>query len=45
MHLRQNADDEALNSFSRAIEADPAFADAYGNRGTLLSEMGRRRRH
>ncbi len=40
----KNADDEALNSFSRAIEADPAFADAYGNRGTLLSEMGRRRR-
>ena len=40
-HLRQNQDDDALQSFGRAIETDPAFADAYGNRGTLLSEMGR----
>src|SRR5215813_12605117 len=40
-HLRQNLDDDALASFSRAIEADPKFVDAYGNRGTLFSEMGR----
>ena len=36
-----NQDDDALQSFGRAIETDPAFADAYGNRATLLSEMGR----
>ena len=37
-----NEDDAALQSFGRAIEVEPAFADAYGNRATLLSEMGRR---
>ena len=40
-HLRQNQDDDALASFGRAIEIDPEFPDAYGNRATLLSEMGR----
>src|SRR5215208_7006467 len=33
-HLRQNQDAEALTAFGRAIDADPSFADAYGNRGT-----------
>ena len=28
-------------SFSRAIAADPSFPDAYGNRATLLAEMGK----
>ncbi len=37
-------DDDALHSFSRAIEVDPAFADAYGNRGTLLVRDGPARR-
>ena len=41
VHLRQNQDDDALASFGRAIEIDPEFPDAYGNRATLLSEMGR----
>ena len=40
-HLRQNQDADALAAFGRAIETDPAFADAYGNRGTLLAEMKR----
>jgi tetratricopeptide (TPR) repeat protein len=40
-HLRLNQDDEALKSFSHAIETDPAFVDAYGNRAALLAEMGR----
>jgi tetratricopeptide (TPR) repeat protein len=39
--LRMNEDDAALQSFGRAIEADPSFADAYGNRATLLCEMER----
>ena len=39
--LRMNEDDAAMQSFGRAIEAEPGFADAYGNRATLLSEMGR----
>ena len=41
-HLRLNHDDDALQSFGRAIEAEPAFADAYGNRGTLLVRDGAR---
>ena len=40
-HLRQQPGRGRAASFGRAIETDPAFADAYGNRGTLLSEMGR----
>jgi tetratricopeptide (TPR) repeat protein len=40
-HLRLNQDREALESFGRAIESDPAFVDAYGNRAALLAEMGR----
>ena len=40
-HLRENQDTDALDSFSRAIETDPSFPDAYGNRATLLAEMGR----
>lgn len=40
-YLRGNKDGEALQAFSRAIEADAGFADAYGNRGTLLAEMKR----
>jgi tetratricopeptide (TPR) repeat protein len=40
-HLRLNQDDEALKAFAQAIEADAKFADAYGNRATLLAEMGR----
>ena len=32
---------EALESFDKALECDVNFADAYGNRATLLSEMGR----
>ena len=40
-HLRQNQDAEALTAFGRAIETDANFADAYGNRGTLLAEMKR----
>ena len=39
VHLRRNQDDDALAAFGRAIETDTAFADAYGNRGTLLAEM------
>ena len=40
-HLRQNQDEDALQGFGRAIECEPAFADAYGNRGSLLADMGR----
>src|SRR5690348_10664135 len=40
-HLRLNQDNEALKAFTRAIEADTNFADAYGNRGALLAEMGK----
>src|SRR3954451_3876674 len=40
-HLRQNQDADALAAFGRAIETDANFADAYGNRGTLLAEMKR----
>ena len=40
-HLRQNRDADAVAAFGKAIETDPAFADAYGNRGTLLAEMKR----
>jgi tetratricopeptide (TPR) repeat protein len=40
-HLRVNQDGDALESFGRAIETDPAFVDAYGNRAALLAEMGR----
>ncbi len=40
-YLRLNRDDDALASFERAIECEPGFVDAYGNRATLLSEMGR----
>ena len=39
--LRLNKDQDALASFGAAIECDPGFVDAYGNRGTLLAEMGR----
>ena len=39
-HLRQNAGRRRAASFGRAIEVDPAFADAYGNRGTLLVRDG-----
>lgn len=41
VHLRQNQDEEALKAFGQAIETDPAFPDAHGNRGVLLAEMGR----
>ena len=40
-HLRQNQDADAVAAFGKAIETDPAFADAYGNRGALLAEMKR----
>jgi tetratricopeptide (TPR) repeat protein len=40
-HLRLNQDDDALAAFTRAIECDAGFVDAYGNRATLLAEMGR----
>ncbi len=40
-HLRQNQDADAVAAFGKAIETDPAFPDAYGNRGTLLAEMKR----
>ncbi len=40
-HLRQNQDEDAFNAFTHAIETDPSFPDAYGNRATLLAEMGR----
>jgi tetratricopeptide (TPR) repeat protein len=40
-HLRQNQDEDALKAFGQAIETDPAFPDAHGNRGALLAEMGR----
>src|SRR5882724_10759525 len=39
--LRLNQDQDALTAFGRAIETDASFADAYGNRGTLLAEMKR----
>jgi len=32
---------DALDSFDTALEADPNFADAYGNRANMLSELGR----
>ncbi|MBX9840583.1 MAG: tetratricopeptide repeat-containing glycosyltransferase family protein [Xanthobacteraceae bacterium] len=41
LHLRQNQDEDALRAFGQAIETDPAFPDAYGNRGALLAEMKR----
>src|SRR6188474_170718 len=41
LHLRQNQDEDALKAFGQAIETDPAFPDAYGNRGALLAEMKR----
>jgi tetratricopeptide (TPR) repeat protein len=40
-HLRLNQDGEALTAFSRAVACDATFVDAYGNRATLLAEMGR----
>jgi tetratricopeptide (TPR) repeat protein len=40
-HLRQNRDADAVVAFGKAIETDPVFPDAYGNRGTLLAEMKR----
>lgn len=40
-HLRLNQDEDALRAFGEAIETDPAFPDAHGNRGALLAEMGR----
>ena len=40
-HLRQNRDADAVAAFGKAIETDPAFADAHGNRGALLAEMKR----
>lgn len=40
-YLRLNQDKDALESFGRAIASDAAFVDAYGNRGTLLAEMGK----
>ena len=30
---------EAISSYNRAIELNPTFADAYNNRGNLLSDM------
>jgi tetratricopeptide (TPR) repeat protein len=41
LHLRQNQDEDALKAFGQAIETDPEFPDAYGNRGALLAEMKR----
>jgi tetratricopeptide (TPR) repeat protein len=41
LHLRENHDEDALKAFGQAIETDPAFPDAYGNRGALLAEMKR----
>src|ERR1700751_967022 len=32
---------DALESFANAIECDAGFADAYGNRANMLSELGR----
>lgn len=40
-YLRLNQDKDALESFGRAIASDVTFVDAYGNRGTLLAEMGK----
>ena len=41
-HLRQNAGRRRAARLSAAPSRPmPAFADAYGNRGTLLAEMGR----
>ncbi|MBX9828291.1 MAG: tetratricopeptide repeat-containing glycosyltransferase family protein [Xanthobacteraceae bacterium] len=41
LHLRQSQDEDALKAFGQAIETDPTFPDAYGNRGALLAEMKR----
>ena len=32
--------DEAIEAFSKAIEIDPGYADAYGNRGNTYRKMG-----
>jgi len=40
-HLRLNQPTQALAGFQRAIEANPDFAQAHGNRASLLSDLGR----
>ena len=39
-HLRLNQDDDALASFGRAIETDPTFPDAFGNRAHATVRNG-----
>ena len=34
-------DEEALESYTRALQANPHLAEAYFNRGLLLKNMGR----
>jgi tetratricopeptide (TPR) repeat protein len=41
--LEEKADPAAIGAYEHAIEADPAFADAYVNLGRLLQERGRPR--
>jgi tetratricopeptide (TPR) repeat protein len=38
----QGLHDEALLAYARALEADPAFADAHHNAARLLERLGRK---
>ena len=38
---RQGKIKDALEAFDMALQCDPKFADAYGNRANMLSELGR----
>jgi len=39
--MAKGYDDQAVTDFTKAIEIDPNYANAYNNRGSIYSDKGR----